>query len=342
MSEISSPTPPKHDVGNYVSEAFALFMKEPVKWVVIGLIGQLALGVGYWGGFQHCAMKQIRGETLEFKDVLMPFEQFGRLFIPSLIASLIIGVGFVLCILPGIVAAILLGTWWFFLWPLMLHHENLTWQQARDISKETVQKDFMGTFIVVIAAGFLGGIGGVVGFTFLTAGLTGIIQVLAFQRTFGGDPSGVATAPHGPPGALPSHGAPQQGWGAPGPAAAPPMASPDQSWGQPAGVAPAPAGAPAQAPAGWGAPAAAPPTDPAWGAPAAAPPADPAWGAPAAAPPASPGPVAEPAASSTGSETGVQSSTSNPDEVFTGGRTMAMSAVDFEKMLKGSGDGPKS
>lgn len=308
MTEIQSPQPPKHDIGNYVSEAFGLFTKDLVKWVGIGFIGQLALCVGYWGGFQHCAQKQLRGETLEFTDVLFPFQQFGRLFIPSLIAGVAISVGLLFCFLPGMIAAVLLGTWWFFLWPILLANPNMGWKEAAEISKTTAKKDFMGTFIVALVAGFLGGLGGVVAMFFLTAGLTGIIQVLAYNATFGTPGAGGGAAAGGwgslpapQPAGQPAHvpGGPEA-WGSAPPQAAPAAPAPQAAWGAPA----------AQAP---------PAPEAAWGAPAAP-------AAPAAAPASAP---------ESGTETAVQTSTSNPDEAFTGGRTMAMSAVDFEKMLKG-------
>jgi len=388
---IQAPAPPKHDLGGLVSESLEIYKKDIGGWIVIGLVGTLALGVGYWGGFHHCAQKAIRGEKPAVGDVMMPFQRIGDFIIPAiLIGCAVVFLGW-LCGL-GLVLALYLSAMWFYLYPLMLER-NISWQEARDLSKAVNEQDKGGAVILALAANIVGGVGGVIGLTFLTAPLTGIIQVLAYNKTFHG------AAPQGGPGALPPGGGPQfapapggaapqgypqpqgappQGYsqpqGAPPqdgygqPQGGPPQGAPPQGYGPPQGAPPQdgygqPQGAPPQGygqpqgapPQGYGPPQGAPPQDgygqpqggppqnygppqgappQGYGQPQGAPPQG--YGPPQGAPPQGYGPPqgapqAAPTAPPTSAAT--QSTTDNPDEVVAG-KTMAMSAVDFENMLK--------
>lgn len=293
------PTPPKHDLGAYISEAFEIYKQDVVNWIIIGLVGTLALGVGYWGGFQICAFKAMRGEKPEISDVLAPFSRFGDYFLPMFLISLALFFLVWFCGL-GLVVALLMSTWWFFAYPLIADR-GMGWKEATDLSKEVAKQDLVGTFIVSFVAGLVSNIGGFIGLSFITAPLLGIIQAIAYQRTFG------AASPAGGAAALPPGG----GWGAQ-PAPAP--AAPAGSWGAPAAAPAAPASLSPAPATGWDAPAA---------------PATPI--APTvidSTPAAAPAPVDQPV------ETAVQSTTNNPDEIVAG-KTMAMSTVDFEKFLKG-------
>ena len=101
---MSTQTTPEYDIGVYVSKASEIYTKDIVNWVLIGLVGMLALGVGSWGGYQNCALKALRGEKPEIGDVLMPFSRFGDFFLPALFIGLCIFPGVLLCGL-GIVGA---------------------------------------------------------------------------------------------------------------------------------------------------------------------------------------------------------------------------------------------
>jgi hypothetical protein len=90
--------PKNLSLGDCIKAAFDLFMKDPVNWIIIGLVGSVAIGVGYWGGFQLCAMKALKGEKPAVADVLAPFSRFVDYFLPFLITY----IGYCICILPGV------------------------------------------------------------------------------------------------------------------------------------------------------------------------------------------------------------------------------------------------
>lgn len=334
------------DVGDLLKRAWEIFQQDLVTWILIGLVGGLALGCGGWGGYQHCFLKAERGEKVEVGDVLYPFSNL-HLLVPVLA---IIGITLVTCGIGGLVLAFL----WFWLYPLMVDRK-LSFGDAARLSKEAALANVgptVLTLVVLIAINMIGGsiaIGAL-----LTTPFTAILAMLAYREIFGGgaDPRQLDYAPGVP---APT-AAPRQGYGAPN--AAPPHGAP------PYGAAPygaAPYGAPPQGASPYGGspygapPMGPPPAAPPYGAPgaggvggagAAAPfaPASPPPGpapapgpatAPASAAPAPTSPHAQraPAPAPNVVETAQQSTTNNPDEVYRG-KTIAMSSVDFEKMLK--------
>ena len=315
------PQPIEHDLGGYISKAFDIYKQDLVNWIIIGVVGTFALGVGFLGGFHICAMKALSGQKPEVGDVLAPFNRIGEWILPILgLSAVAILLGWV-CGL-GIFIAIYFSLLWMWAWPLM-YSQNQTWAQAKETSTTLVKSAMVPNFILMFVAGLVGGIGGIVGLNFLTAPLTGIILAVAYQAQFG------ASGGYGGPAALPGqgYGGPSPGaWGAP-----PAAASMKNAWGAPPAAAPADNNA-------WGAPPAAAPAPTPWGAPAPTPaPADNnnPWGAPQAAAPAptpwgAPAPTSAPPAENI--ESATQSTTNNPDEIVAG-KTMAMSTLDFEKML---------
>jgi len=289
---MSTMQPVEHNIGEYISKAIEIYTKDIVNWLIIGVVGTFALGVGFWGGFHVCAAKALRGEKPEVGDVLSPFGKIGEFIVPLAIFFVC---GLLIMCLVGIIGHIYFQILWAFAFPLVMIR-NLSWKDAAEQSSAVTKQAMLPTFILVFVAGLIGGIGGVVGLNFLTAPLTGIIMQLAFEKQFGaGAPAGQLSG----------------GW-------APPAPAPAAAWGPPA-AAPA---APAASPSSWAPPAAAP----------AAAPAPSSWAPPVAAP--------APAAPSEAVESGTQSTTANPDEVYSG-KTMAMSAVDFEKMLEDTNKGKK-
>jgi hypothetical protein len=334
--------PVNHDIGAYFNQALEIFKQDIVNWIIIGFVGNLAVGVGFWGGFHICTEKALRGEKPTVGDVLAPFSKIGELIVPILIIVALATFGMILCGL-GPFIALYFSVLWFWAFPLVTI-KNMPWQQAKDTSTALVKANLVPTLILMVVVGFISGLSGIIGIPGLLAGLGGIMSSLAFRAQFGdntggggygggapalpgaGFQGGAAPAWGAPPAAAPAP-VPSQGWGAP------PAADPNAAWG----AAPAPV-----ANQGWGAPPAAPAPDPnqGWGAPPAAPApaANQGWGAPPAAPAPSPfnldkpaaAPVAAPPTADGSVETAQPSS--GGDDAYSG-KTMAMSVQDFDKML---------
>ncbi len=306
---MSGMQPVEHNVGEYISQSFEIYTKDLVNWIIIGVVGTFALGVGFWGGFHVCADKAIRGEKPEVGDVLSPFSKFGEFIVPL---AIMFGCGMLTVCLIGFIGLIYFQIVWAFAFPQVMLR-NMSWKDAAETSGEIAKQAMVPTFILVFVAGLIGGIGGIIGLNFLTAPLTGIIMMLAYNKQFGGGSSA---------GQLPGAAGGGGGWAAP---AAPPAAAPAQSWGPPPADTPAapPADAPVQS---WGPPPADTPAAPAPAAPSS-------WAPPEPTPaPAPAAPAPAPASPAEQVESGTQSTSDNPEDAYAG-KTMAMSAVDFEKML---------
>jgi hypothetical protein len=304
------------DVGTLLKQAWEIFVRDPVNWILLSLVGTLALGVGGFGGYHHAALKAIRGESVEVGDAFYVFQR-PQWILPIL--GIILGIMFLALVTCGLAALPIafLMLWWMGLLVMFDSTPMDALKQSKDLAMANVGATimmFLVLFGLSMVAGFIPFVGALVATPLLV-----IFQMLSLQALFGQAPSPqqLDYAPNAP-GFAPPSAAPQY---AP-PAAAPPMSAPPAA-------APPMAAPPAAAPPAAAPPAAAPP--------AAAP--------PMAAPPAAAPPVAAPAvvqASSTASappaaaapvETATQSTTNDPDEIVSG-KTIAMSSVDFEQMLR--------
>ena len=311
------------DIGGLLSRALDVVKQDFVNWAIIGLVGQLAFGVGVWGGYHYCAQKQLAGQKPEVADVLRPFSN-----IQMIIPGILIGIAACFLVIPGVI----LGVLWAFVIPLMVQR-NLGWQDAARISKAAVMDNLGQTILLLLLVGFVGGIGsGACGLGLLiTVPMAQVILYLGMMEFFGGTPT------------------PQQldyAPGAPAPMAAPPTAAPHAvPVGPPPAAAPPAAAPPAAAPPAAAPPAAAPPAaaPPAAAPPAAAPSAaapqavDPPPAAPAAEEPptAAPAPgVLAPDAGDAEDDDVVETAQQATAGEAVQGKTMAMSSVDFEAMLK--------
>lgn len=306
------------DVGGMLSKSWEIFQRDMVNWVLIGIVGSLALGVGGWGGFQYCGLKAARGESVSVGDVFYPFQHFGRMIVPIFA---IIALVIVTCGLGALPAGFLL----MWMYSLMVDR-GLGFVDAAKLSKDAAMANVGPTLITLVVIFALNMLGSAVMIgALVTTPIAMIFGVLAYLNIFGSAPAGGGPSPQSldySPNAPAPMGVPAGGYAPP--AAAPPMAQ-GGGFAPPAAapVAAAPFAAPAPAPA---APAPAP-----YGAPAPAP------AAPVPAPFAAPAAAAVPPTADGVVETAQQATTNNPDEIVAG-RTIAMNTMDFEKMLKEQGN----
>ena len=318
------------DIGGLFGRSLDIIKADIVNWALIGLVGALALGCGSWGGYHYCAQKQLSGQKPEVLDVLHPFSN-PQLLIPIIL----IVIGSMFCVIPGVILAVL----WAFAIPLMVQR-GLAWKDAADMSSAAVKDNLGAALLILLLTGFVANAGSMLlGIGLLiTLPLSQIMMYLALDQFFGpgatpqqldyapGAPAPMAAAPMAAPMAAHPMAAPMAAHPMAAPMAAHPMAAPMAAHPM---AAPPMAAHPMAAP-----PAAAPMAAP----PAAAPMAAPVPGTPApveAAPPAPAPAPAEPAAEDDGVVETAQQATAG---AAVPGKTMAMSAVDFEAMLKNRGN----
>jgi MFS family permease len=118
----------------------------------LGAVASLIVGGPMIGGLTALYLKKIRGQSASFGDIFLGFgASFGSLLGAYLICMLLTGVGFILCIIPGIYLAVS----WVFTIPLVIDKRMGFWE-AMELSRKVVGKHWWKMFGFVIVLGLLG------------------------------------------------------------------------------------------------------------------------------------------------------------------------------------------
>ena len=115
----------------------------------IGPIIGLVVGGPMLGGVYVLYLKKIRGQPATFGDAFIGFSvAFVPLMLAKIVSMLLTGLGFVLCILPGIYLAVS----WMFTLPLVIDKKIDFWP-AMELSRKVVTKHWwlMFGFLIVCA-----------------------------------------------------------------------------------------------------------------------------------------------------------------------------------------------
>ena len=135
------------EIGSCFSRAWTLVTEK--FWLSIGvcfvcsLVANvpLLLGVAQAGMFWFF-LKRIRREEAKFEDAFAPFSvAFVQALVAGIIFSLLVSIGFILCIIPGLVFAAL----WTFTWPLLMD-KRLDFWPAMEVSRRVLWPNVWGIF----------------------------------------------------------------------------------------------------------------------------------------------------------------------------------------------------
>ncbi len=99
-----------------------------------------------FAGFFVYALKKLRGEAASFGDFFGGFQYFLQLFLLGLVSGIIILIGILLCILPGLY----LGMAYMFA-SLLVIGSGLDFWQAMETSRRAVNANFGSVFVLVLA-----------------------------------------------------------------------------------------------------------------------------------------------------------------------------------------------
>ena len=152
----------------------------------IPLVG-LALTYIFIGGLDWMFLKLVRGEKAEVGDAFAGFNlAFGPLALFSLVAQLLVILGIVLCILPGIYLSIS----WMFFTPLIILDKRLDFWQAMELSRKVVTRHWWQVFgfalvclLLMICGTLLCFIG-----VFIAMPIVKAATVYAYEDIFGSGP----------------------------------------------------------------------------------------------------------------------------------------------------------
>ena len=136
---------PRIQIGSCFSRAWSLVCQH--LWLSIGVcfVCSLVANVPLLLGVAHAGMvwfflRCIRRENAKFEDAFAPFSVcFVQALVAGIIVSLLVSVGFILCIIPGLVLMAL----WTFTWPLLMD-KRLDFWPAMEVSRRVLWPNIWG------------------------------------------------------------------------------------------------------------------------------------------------------------------------------------------------------
>jgi uncharacterized membrane protein len=183
----------KAEGGRWISEGFDLVKKDLANYILIALFFLLLSGVpliqgALIAGFHVFTMKKLMGRKAEFGDLFKGF----NFFVPTLVASLLIGIftlaGTLLCIIPGLVVAAMYKFTYLF-----IVDKRMDFWPAMQASHAVVKNDYFGFTMFLILAflvNVLGFICCLVGLL-VTIPLTFAAITIAYKELVGFEPNTV-------------------------------------------------------------------------------------------------------------------------------------------------------
>jgi uncharacterized membrane protein len=152
-------------------------------------VGILLNGPLLGGMFAYC-LKRIRGEEASVNDVFSGFQNFVQLMLGGLVTSVLVGIGALFCLIPGLY----LGIAWqltFFL----IQDRQIGFWEAMEVSRKVVTKHFWGVFLLLLMTLLLNVAGVLCCFVgiFVTLPLSFIALSYLYEDLFG-NPDAVALA----------------------------------------------------------------------------------------------------------------------------------------------------
>ena len=151
---------------------------------VLGITAAILLAFVLQGGLHWLFLQRLRGKPADFGEMFAGFSlAFVPLLLAGLVAHVLVGIGLLLCILPGIY---LLVSWRMFV-PLLIIDKGLDFWPAMELSRRVVSRHWwpcFGLFLVVCLVGLVGALACVVG-VFFTLPIAVGAMVCAYEDIFG-------------------------------------------------------------------------------------------------------------------------------------------------------------
>lgn len=155
-------------------------------WIALSAAHSVSVGILFQGpllgGLFHYYLKLIRSEKAELADAFAGFNvALGPLLLVSLVSFLLTGVGFLLCLLPGI----FLSVAWILAVPLAMEKRLAFWD-AMEVSRKVVSRhwwQFFGLLLLSALLNLAGTLACCVG-VFVTGPVTGLALMYAYEDIF--------------------------------------------------------------------------------------------------------------------------------------------------------------
>jgi uncharacterized membrane protein len=164
--------------------------------VSLPAVGPLIIGGPLTLGYAAVSLRLVRGERVEFGDLFMGFQRFLPAFLANLIIGIFVAIGTFLCVIPGLVVAVLYGITFFFMFD-----RNQDFWPAMESSRQTVMEAFWPwclVWLVLFALNLGGAIVCGVGLL-LSIPVSALMLALAYDQVAGaGGGYSAATDPYQP------------------------------------------------------------------------------------------------------------------------------------------------
>ncbi len=199
-SEITVKTNAQVNIGNWISRGWDMTFSDIGPIILISfiylvviavasstLIGEFVVIGPLNVGFFFLFFQKIRGEKIEIGDIGKGFNFFAAAVLSHIIISFFISIGFIFCIIPGIIVSAL-----YIFTPALIVEKNLDFWQAMEASRKIVSHYLFEMSIFVIVLGFINLLGVL---------LCGVGVLISIPLTFGAMAAaydeliGLATAP---------------------------------------------------------------------------------------------------------------------------------------------------
>jgi uncharacterized membrane protein len=174
------------DIGACLTDGFAALKRDFWNVVLVNLVGlflccfivtlpPLIIGLVRFNA------KAVAGQKGSFDDLFSGFAEFGTSWLMFIVMIVLLGVGFVLCYLPGIYLSIA----WMFAWNLLADKRGNFWE-CLEMSRQAVTAHWGWAFLLTIVAQIIANAGLIACFVGIlaTMPLYGLMLAVAYRRLF--------------------------------------------------------------------------------------------------------------------------------------------------------------
>ena len=185
----------------YIREAYRIFSENPGHFVVYSAIWLILMAVfNYFFtsplvalsgivstplflGYGAAVISLRENGSLRIADFLAPFDRFVELLLGVFVTGVLVAIGFVLLVIPGIFLAFAL-----ILTPYFIYFEKQGFWESIKGSRRVVQKRWFSFFVFFIVLSLINALGALVLYVglFVTMPITGIAVFLAYEDVFHG------------------------------------------------------------------------------------------------------------------------------------------------------------
>jgi uncharacterized membrane protein len=174
----------KQHIGEFVGFTLIIFAVSAIcsKMGAFGSIIVSAAAAPFYAGYGIAAFTLLNGKPFQFSDFFRGFNYFLPLFLAGLATGILVSLGFVLLVLPGIYLAVC----YMFVALLVIDHRMEFWD-AMETSRKVVSKNWFAVFglaFALFAVNLLGMLALGIGLL-VTAPVTACAAAVAYREIFG-------------------------------------------------------------------------------------------------------------------------------------------------------------